>query len=695
MNEIFLGFVNRAVTAGWLVLAVLALRLLLRRAPRRFHCLLWAAVAVRLLLPFSVESPASLIPTTQTIVPESIYATRPVIQTGIPVVNSQVNGYIQSRYFEGVSVPAGTAARAADILSVLWLAGVAFLLLYCLGTYLHMRSRLRTAVRLRDDLWQSEWVDSPFVLGLLRPRIYLPFRMDTNTLAQVEAHERAHIARGDHVWKVLAFLLLAIHWFHPLLWAAYFLFCRDLEYACDERVVATLDGEGRRRYSEALLRCAAPRRTVAPCPVAFGETGVGGRIRSVLSYKKPAFWVALIATAALIVTAVCFLTDPPVKTGVQWLRTRRAGNLTGSEIMVSYDQAGVTSYNVPLSESQRKELASLLRGLSDSQLTDGGAQAGNPYGWSLYFPKGWASLSLGTASLSRSGYVLLTFQHQQTWIQSPELEAFLRQVLPDTPLVWRCPYEDGKPQAALTIQAAFFYDDLDLTYTSGAFDVGTLPDYIPSDSGNGGSSIAGTVRLSPGYTAVWKPQDLQPGHIPRSDSFHLSWHAPNVANPRSAEVNVSALPVTEDGRITAVDYYLAVLMNTMPMQFELDGDKLILSTLYPVIDNIPFNDFYGAERYDIDGDGVEEYCTLGFGPTSGLFTFTFAAEAGGEAKYASIFNTGWYQLSFVRQGGVLKVKGVTHSGAESYFDISVRDGAVVLSENGEELPSWNAFRLKN
>ncbi len=693
MTTVFLGFVNRAVAAGWLVLAVLAVRLILRHSPRWIHCLLWALVAVRLLLPYSVESPVSLVPTMQTVVPQTVYTGHPVIQTGIPAVNSQVAGYVADHYYEGVTVPAGTTAHLADTLSIIWLAGAALLALYSLVTYLRLRFRLRTAVRLRDGLWQSEWADSPFVLGIFRPRIYLPFRMDEETIRLVEAHERAHIARGDHIWKILAFSLLAVCWFHPLLWIAYSLFCRDLETACDERVIRHLDCEGRKRYSQALLRCAAPRRSVAPCPVAFGETGVGGRIRNVLSYKKPAFWMALIAVAALIVTAVCFLTDPPVKTGVQWLRTRRAGNLTGSEIMVSYDQAGITSYNVPLSESQRKELASLLRGLSDSQLTDGGAQAGNPYGWSLYFPKGWASLSLGTASLSRSGYVLLTFQHQQTWIHSPELEAFLLRVLPNTPLVWRCPYEDGKPQAALTVRAAFFFDDLDLTYTSGAFDTGTLPECIKGNDSV--STTAGSVRLSPGQTAAWTPQDLDKDGSPRSDSFHLSWHAPNVASPRSAEVNVSALPVTEGGRVTAVDYCLTVLRNTAPLQFELDGDELILSTPYPVINNIPFNDFYGAERYDIDGDGVEEYCTMGFGPTSGLFTFTFAAEAGGEVKYVSIFRTDWYQLSFVREGGALKVKAVTRTGGERRFDISVRDRAVVLSENGEELPSWSGFQSGN
>jgi len=687
MNTFFLGFVNRSVTAGWLVLAVLVLRFLLRRAPRRFHCLLWAAVAVRLVLPFSLESPASLIPTTQTVVPETVSTGHPVIQTGIPAVNSQITGYMGSRYFEGVTVPAGAAVRAADTLSVLWLAGAALLLLYCLGTWLYMRSRLRTAVRLRDDLWQSEWVDSPFVLGLFRPRIYLPFRIDADTLSQVEAHERAHIARGDHVWKVLAFLLLTLHWFHPLLWVAYLLFCRDLEYACDERVISRLDSDGRKRYSDALLRCASPRRSVAPCPVAFGETGVGGRIKNVLSYKKPAFWAALIAVVALIVVAVCFLTDPPVKNGTQWLRTRRVGNLTGSELMVNYG-TGVTSYNTPLSESQRRELARLLRSIPDDKITSGGARVGDPEGWSLYFPKGRVSLSL-PPYVSYTGLVLLVCQEQQTLIDSPELAQWLRQVLPGTPLVWRCPYEDGTPTSALTVQAAFLFDDLEISYCTGAFSGGTFP-VLQSQGGGSASLVAGEVTLSPGQTTVWTPPALE-GSSPRSDSFHLTWRTGvHSTGERSAEVNVSALPVYDGDRVTAVDYCFTVLSNSATLVFTLDGDTLTLETVFPVIDGIPFNDFYGSVRCDIDGDGVEEYCTLGMGPTSGLFTFTFVAQAGDRVKYASIFNTRWYDLSFAYRNGKLVVKGVTQSGGESYFDISLRDGAVVLSENGEELPYWGA-----
>jgi beta-lactamase regulating signal transducer with metallopeptidase domain len=690
MSEIFLGFVNRAVVAGWLVLAVIVLRLLLRRAPRSVVCLLWGVAALRLLLPFSIPSAASLVPSAETVVPASIYSARPVIETGIPVVNSQVSDYLQDHYFEGVTVPAGAAARLTDTLSVLWLAGMALLLLYCLGTYLHLRSRLRTAVRLRDNLWQSEWVDSPFVLGLFRPRIYLPFSLDGDTLAHVEAHERAHIARGDHVWKLLAFLLLAAYWFHPLLWAAYFLFCRDLESACDERVVRDLDGEGRRQYSRALLRCAAPRRRVAPCPVAFGELGVGARIKGVLHYRKPAFWVVLIAVIALIVTAVCFLTDPPVKDGLQWLRTRRSYNLGETSLLISYGPGSQPFYNHALTGEQRRELSRLLRSVTDDQLTDAGFDMEYPPGASLVFG-GSVALSRPMA-ISRPGVVLLYYKGARTYVNSPDLANWLEGVLPGAPLTWRCTYSHGKPDSGLTLYMDFSFISLEIHHATGSFAGGTPPVCVKEADG----SIAVTsgcvsVLWDGDHCATWTPPqwDGTAENAPGADTFGLLWA--DRSNPsvyRRAELHVFPMVVSADGQEAVIDWYITPVFSTVPLRYSLEGGDLFLSTPYPVIDRVTFNDFYGAEDFDVDGDGVKERCTMGMGPTSGLFTFTFAAQAGDEVKYASIFNTGWCTPSFVWENGVLKVRGV--DGANLY-DISVRDRAVILSADGKELPAWGGF----
>ena len=310
MAAVFLKVLNMSIAAGWLVLAVVLLRLLLKKAPKWTHVLLWGLVAVRLLLPFSIESALSLIPSADTI-PETVL-TGPSfdIQSGIPPVDDRVNGYLGSHYYEGVTRPAGQGLQVMSVLTVLWLAGMGLMTVYCAISYLRLRRQVSTAVRLRERIFQSEHVRSPFVLGILRPRIYLPMDMETQEQALVIAHELSHIRRRDHWWKPLGFVLLSIHWFNPLLWLAYALLCRDIELACDEKVVKALDPALRADYSQALLRCSVSRSAIAACPLAFGEVGVKERVKNVLNYKKPAFWLIIAAVIVCVAVAVCFLTDP-------------------------------------------------------------------------------------------------------------------------------------------------------------------------------------------------------------------------------------------------------------------------------------------------------------------------------------------------------------------------------------------------
>lgn len=295
MSALFLTILHMSVCASWLVLAVLLLRLCLRRAPKWFNVLLWGIVAVRLVFPFSVESPLSLLPRTEAI--------RPAITT-VQTQPAQISS---------AAAAGGSAAPAQSWLSILawvWLAGAAALLLYTMVSTLRLRHRVREAVRLRGNIYQSERIDSPFVLGTIRPRIYLPYRMDSRDRQHVIAHEQAHLRRGDHLWKPLGFLLLTIHWFNPVMWLSYVLLCRDIELACDETVIRELGCEQRADYMQALVSCSVNRRRIAACPLAFGEIGVKERVKSVMNYKKPTFWIILAAIIACIVLAVCFLTDP-------------------------------------------------------------------------------------------------------------------------------------------------------------------------------------------------------------------------------------------------------------------------------------------------------------------------------------------------------------------------------------------------
>ena len=310
LSEIFLKIVNMSISAGWIVLAVILLRLIFKKAPKWLNCVLWGIVALRLLMPFSLESVFSLIPSAQTISPEIMLNKTPEINTGVDSLNSILNPIITNSFAPEPFTSINPLQALIPIWSVIWVLGIVALLIYTLITYLRLSRKVRTAVLLKDNVYQSENVVSPFLLGLIKPKIYLPFNMDEETINHVISHETAHIKRLDYLIKPLGFLLLSVYWFNPLVWLGYILLCRDIELACDERVVKEFSSEEKAEYSQALLSCSINRRTIAACPLAFGEVGVKGRVKSVLNYKKPTFWVLIVSIALSIVAAVCFLTNP-------------------------------------------------------------------------------------------------------------------------------------------------------------------------------------------------------------------------------------------------------------------------------------------------------------------------------------------------------------------------------------------------
>lgn len=308
MSLLFTRIFNMSVSASYIVLAVLLLRLALKKAPKWLTLLLWGAVGIRLICPFTFESLLSLIPSLGQI--HQRVAENPVAPgfTEFSYLNAlilQIN--------EGAFDPPERMELMRQLLPIfgaVWLVGVLVLVGYSAVSYYKLRQRLLTAVCREDNIYQSENVLSPFVFGFLKPKIYLPFNMDEKNMSHVVAHEKAHIRRLDHWWKPLGFAILAIHWFNPLIWLAYALFCRDIEFACDERVTKELDRESTADYSQALLSCSSGKQKIAACPLAFGEVGVKKRIRSVLNYRKPAFWIIAVAVAVCIGAMVCFFTEP-------------------------------------------------------------------------------------------------------------------------------------------------------------------------------------------------------------------------------------------------------------------------------------------------------------------------------------------------------------------------------------------------
>lgn len=335
MDDVFLKLVNLSISASWLILAVLVLRVVLKKAPKWVMPLLWGVVALRLVCLFSIESALSLIPSAETIPSEIVTETREPVLYEQATLDIVTNPTLPS----AAEVPVGVSRQQAqvdfNIYSVLWLVGMAALLVHALVSAGKLKRKLATAILLRDNIYESEFVDSPFVFGVVKPNIYLPMHMDEGTAAYVIAHEHAHLARRDHWWKVLGYLVLALHWFNPLVWVAYILFCRDIELACDEKVVKGLDGAARADYSQALLSCAAPKRAVAACPLAFGEGNIKTRVKSALHYKKPAFWVAAAAVLAVVIVAVCFLTNPKSERGsLVWAQKLNAADVASIELYV-------------------------------------------------------------------------------------------------------------------------------------------------------------------------------------------------------------------------------------------------------------------------------------------------------------------------------------------------------------------------
>ena len=303
MTVFFAGLVKTAIGANWLILAAIFLRFLLKKAPRRVTCLLWAIVALRLVLPVSIESSVSLIPQTTVALQEAVDTSLIHVEAVPP--------------WNGAAAPLPTAigtAQASEMhtlpLATIWAAGMAVMLGYLLISYFRMRYLVREAVQEEGNIWVCDGVTSPFILGVFRPRIYLPSGLSGSSRAYVIAHEKSHLCCKDHLWKPFAFCLLAMYWFDPLVWAAYWLACRDIEFACDERVIRALKLPERKAYASALLACSDGRKRVLVCPVAFGETAVVQRIRSVLNYKRPSFWAILVAVILILALAIGFLTVP-------------------------------------------------------------------------------------------------------------------------------------------------------------------------------------------------------------------------------------------------------------------------------------------------------------------------------------------------------------------------------------------------
>ena len=299
-----------SITASYLVVAVVLLRLILKKAPKIVSLILWTLVGIRLIVPISLESIFSLIPSAQTVPPDITTTLTPSIHSGLPLLNSTINPIISQSFTPTPSDSVNPLQVITSVATIIWVSGIAVMLLYALVSYIRLKIKVREAVKSENNVMLCDNIASPFILGVFRPRIYIPSSLNGQDLPYVLAHENAHLSRCDHLWKPLGFLLLSVYWFNPVLWVAYILLCRDIELACDERVIKKLGIEAKKPYSTALVNCSVSHKALTVCPLAFGEVGVKKRVKTVLNYKKPAFWIIVVALILCIVVAVCFLTNP-------------------------------------------------------------------------------------------------------------------------------------------------------------------------------------------------------------------------------------------------------------------------------------------------------------------------------------------------------------------------------------------------
>ena len=664
MSELFLKIVNMSISASWVVVAVLALRFCLKKAPKWVNVLLWGIVAARMVFPFSIESVLSLIPSAETISPTIMMEQSPSVQTGVPALNHVINPVISSSFTPAPGASANPLQIWIPVLTGIWLFGIAALFLYSAVSYWRLHRKVCEAVILRGNIYQSEKVCSPFVLGIIKPKIYLPYHMDSREMDHVIAHEQTHIRRKDHWWKPLGFLLLTIHWFNPLMWLSYVLLCRDIELACDEKVIGKMGNAQRADYTQALVACSVDRRLIAACPLAFGEIGVKERVKSVMNYKKPAFWIVLASVIVCAMIAVCFLTNP---IGFQFD--------VSANTIVSANHFDMRNADDPVSiemtPAQISELNSRLAGVKNCKRSDKYAGLTPGYQISAQMQDG-SYIRISGYSLSDNTMVDIEQNGKRYAVSDREFQEYLSRIC-----------AGGDVSAAFDLQPlrAQYPEYFDLDASAGldvyvwqmapdSYYFGLLPHAASPRDSTAQELLALRGASSEQMRYILAAYALDP------DDIHvIPWQ-----NPISSYIPECWI-VTENGE--SLEEKQAQYIQTVSAMLFGEGNTLLHDD-YPIYDSIVF---------DVDGDGIDEVCVLGFGRTSGLFTFTFrAAEIGADTlKYDTLFCTEWYDLSFIHgDDGVVRVQGIDQKEPPQthLFDIAVVDGSIQLTEDGQSISRY-------
>lgn len=684
MTAVFLKLLNMSIAASWLVLVVLVLRIMLKRAPKAVRCFLWALVAVRLMCPISLESIFSLIPSAETVPQEIMYVQEPAIHSGVSALNAYVNPIISETLAPKPESSVNPMQKIVFAATFLWLVGVVGMICYGLISYLRLYRRTAAGLRIEENIWRCDYISTPFILGIIHPHIFLPSSLPEADAAYVIAHEKAHIKRRDHWWKPLGYALLTVYWFNPVMWFAYVLLCRDIELACDERVIKDMGEKSKKPYLEALINCSSSHKMITACPLAFGEVGVEHRIKNVLYYKKPAFWLMVVAVIVCIVAAVCFLTDPVEHTkepDLSFLNYENAISLVADQEEIMAIHCPVVEKNgnglIQVGAADGSDLAVYLDGLTwevcdepkDSLSSPGSVEffIEDDYRIQIYKRKAGSLFAYGRVKYGeeeryyRAGYK--DYEEAVVILRSAKTE--ISQQEEPVMDIW------GIPTSFQAEAIEYFYPDspevimprLSLYLTNKRFSF---------------SYSAFSSQLAPGGTYEITDSELI---LTTDDSAQVYVFQRNGDNYVFDEARSDSIP--------RYNYGLSGKMQSpVPDGAVFEPVAVHLS----VGEEEAYSAVMDCMIADVDKDGKEEVCTVSYGRTSGIFTFQFDIKEYGseELEYSNVFTSRQCELDFYVSGlGDFYLRGNAqgeHS-EEYILAIGFEDGNIVLmdDETGERL----------
>ena len=807
MEAVFIKLLNISITAGYLVLAVVLLRLLLKKAPKAIFVAMWALVGLRLIVPFSLESIFSLIPSAEPVPEDIAFVPIPTVQTGVQFFNSTVNPILQQSFAPAPGASVNPMQIVLRIASTLWAVGVAVMLGYCAFSYLRIHRKVWEAAYLKDRIWLCDSISSPFILGLFRPKIYLPSNMNAQDMEYVLAHENAHLKRRDHLWKPLGFLLLAVYWFNPLMWLAYILLCRDIELACDEKVLKQMGSEAKKPYSEALLNCSVKPRMIAACPLAFGEVGVKDRIKSVLNYKKPAFWIIIVAIVLCIAAVAFFFTNPVstdkkmsafieseilkhhqhddsedyfcctnwvafgkdkdgdtttlymwvhyaefsydngVKSGMSALTPTviTIKNNQGNYELVEYWEPRNGAYydddilakfpwylyphvfyrdifvdlDLKACEKKAEEYFSSasIPGVKDQELSPSLKNLYEKY--PQYFGlDASGGLDVYVWQMAKGSYSFGVLPHSEEkldWMSPqlmnmPGVTAYeMRQILSSYALdesaiyiipwqnplssyigdVWIVDSNTTAEQRQAKYDAYISQIKEMLLGPIGSKELYTIPIQNKIVVDMFGSGVESEWSIAPGLDQsslleAFVINVYQNGYLMHEDVFYCGASEYGFAQDENGKV---FFLIKDDAKQLGFRYDISIE----------NGEIFLLGEyFYPLVTKVAVAPFYTglyaeSVEYDIDNDGIVETCGWGYGPTSGLFTFTFSVWENQRLEYYNVFQSKHYSLSFKEDSNhVVYLQGTTQveESQKVRIDLSVEGGNIFLTLDGKRLENW-------